>query len=112
MVMVIVLIMVDHKGEVVDGDELLFIIAKHGFCKGFLRGGVIGTMMSNLGLEIGLNKLGIDFKRTQVGDRYVIEALYANNWLLGEIFGAYCTFGDYDYGRWYYQCTTSVKCCL
>lgn len=76
-------VMVDHKGEVVDGDELLFIIAKYGFTKGLLRGGVVGTMMSNLGLEVGLHELGIDFKRTPVGDRYVIEELYANNWLLG-----------------------------
>jgi phosphoglucosamine mutase len=76
-------VMIDHKGEIVDGDELLFIIAKYGFAKGFLHGGVVGTMMSNLGLEVGLHELGIDFKRTQVGDRYVIEELYANNWLLG-----------------------------
>ena len=76
-------VMVDHKGEVVDGDELVFIIAKHGFAKGILHGGVVGTMMSNLGLEVGLRKLGIDFRRTQVGDRYVIEALHLNNWLLG-----------------------------
>lgn len=76
-------VMVDHKGEIVDGDELLFIIAKHGFARGFLHGGVVGTMMSNLGLEVGLHELGIDFKRTQVGDRYVIEELSANNWLLG-----------------------------
>lgn len=76
-------VMVDHKGEIVDGDELLFIIARYGFAKGFLHGGVVGTMMSNLGLEVGLHELGIDFKRTQVGDRYVIEELYANNWLLG-----------------------------
>lgn len=76
-------IMVDHKGEVVDGDELLFIMAKYGFGNGVLQGGVVGTMMSNLGLEVGLHNLGIDFKRTQVGDRYIIEALHANNWLLG-----------------------------
>ena len=76
-------IMVDHKGEVVDGDELLFIIAKHGFSTGILHGGIVGTVMSNFGLEDGLNKLGIDFKRTKVGDRYVIEALYKNHWLLG-----------------------------
>lgn len=76
-------IMVDHKGEVVDGDELLFIIAKHGFSTGVLHGGIVGTVMSNLGLEYGLNKIGIDFKRTKVGDRYVIEALHANHWLLG-----------------------------
>ena len=76
-------IMVDHQGEVVDGDELVFIIAKFGFAKGILHGGVIGTMMSNMGLEISLRKLGIDFKRTQVGDRHVIKALYDNDWLLG-----------------------------
>ena len=76
-------VMVDHKGEIVDGDELLFIIAKHGFAKGVLHGGVVGTQMSNLGLEVGLNKLGIGFKRTKVGDRYVIEELHASNWLLG-----------------------------
>lgn len=76
-------VMVDHKGEIVDGDELLFIIAKHGFANGVLYGGVVGTQMSNLGLEAGLHKLGIGFKRTKVGDRYVIEELHANNWLLG-----------------------------
>jgi len=76
-------IMVDHKGEIVDGDELVFIIAKFGFDKGILHGGIVGTMMSNMGLEISLRKLGIDFKRTQVGDRYIIQALYNNDWLLG-----------------------------
>lgn len=76
-------IMVDHKGEVVDGDELVFIIAKFGFAKGILHGGIVGTMMSNMGLEISLRRLGIDFKRTQVGDRHVIKALYDNDWLLG-----------------------------
>jgi phosphoglucosamine mutase len=76
-------IMVDNKGEIVDGDELLFIIAKHGFAKGVLHGGIVGTLMSNLGLEISLNNLGINFKRSKVGDRYVIEALRENNWLLG-----------------------------
>lgn len=76
-------IMVDHKGEIVDGDELLFIIAKHEFSLGTLHGGVVGTVMSNLGLELGLNKLGIGFKRTKVGDRYVMESLHAHNWLLG-----------------------------
>ena len=76
-------IMVDHKGEVIDGDELVFIIAKHGFATGKLQGGVVGTVMSNLGMESGLKKLGIDFKRTKVGDRYIIEALHENRWLLG-----------------------------
>jgi phosphoglucosamine mutase len=76
-------VMVDHKGEVVDGDELLFIIAKHGFNSGAIRGGIVGTLMSNLGLETSLCKLGIDFKRSRVGDRYVIEALLENDWVLG-----------------------------
>ncbi len=76
-------IMVDHKGEIVDGDELVFIIAKHGVTSGTLQGGVVGTVMSNLGLENSLKNLGIDFKRTKVGDRYIIEALHNNHWLLG-----------------------------
>jgi phosphoglucosamine mutase len=76
-------IMVDHKGEIVNGDELVFIIAKHGFARGTLTGGVVGTVMSNFGLEIALRDLGIDFKRTKVGDRHVIAALKANDWLLG-----------------------------
>jgi phosphoglucosamine mutase len=76
-------VMVDHEGEIVDGDELLFIMAKDGFARDVLQGGIVGTMMSNLGLEVGLRDLGIDFKRSKVGDRYVIEALRANNWMLG-----------------------------
>jgi phosphoglucosamine mutase len=76
-------IMVDHKGEVVDGDELLFIIAKHGFAKGTLQGGVVGTVMSNLGFELALKDLGIDFLRTKVGDRYIIEQMQKSGWLLG-----------------------------
>lgn len=76
-------IMIDHKGEVVDGDNLLFIMAKHGFAKGVLKGGIVGTVMSNYGLELSLRELGIVFDRTKVGDRYVIETLQKNNWLLG-----------------------------
>lgn len=76
-------IMVDGKGEIVDGDELLFIIAKHGVGKNSLPGGVVGTLMSNIGLERGLADLGVAFKRSKVGDRYVLEALKENDWLLG-----------------------------
>lgn len=76
-------IMVDDKGEVVDGDQLLFIIARHGFSKGILQGGVVGTVMSNLGLELALRSHGIDFVRTQVGDRYIIEQIQKSGWLLG-----------------------------
>jgi phosphoglucosamine mutase len=77
------LIMVDHKGEVIDGDELLFIMARDYKEKGFLRGGVVGTIMSNLGFEEAVRLLGLDFIRTQVGDRYVMEKLKASGWLLG-----------------------------
>lgn len=76
-------IMVDEEGVVVDGDELLFIMAKYYHQHNLLCGGVIGTSMSNLGLEKGFLELGIEFKRCQVGDRHVLEALRANHWLLG-----------------------------
>ena len=77
------LIMVDHKGEQVDGDEILFIIAMELQRQGELDGGVVGTLMSNFGLEQGLAKAGIPFIRANVGDRYVMEQLSANNWQLG-----------------------------
>jgi phosphoglucosamine mutase len=76
-------IMVDHKGEVVDGDELLFIIAADLNQRAQLLGGVIGTVMSNLGLELAFKSLGIEFVRTKVGDRYIMEELCRMNWLLG-----------------------------
>ncbi len=76
-------IMVDHQGEIVNGDELLFIIAIHGFTRKVLMGGVIGTVMSNLGVEESLRKFGIAFKRAAVGDRHVIEAMQQYGWLLG-----------------------------
>jgi phosphoglucosamine mutase len=77
------LIMVDHKGEVVDGDEAIFIIAKQMQARGELTGGVVGTLMSNFGLEQGLKQLGIPFERAKVGDRYVMERLQEHGWLLG-----------------------------
>ncbi|MBS0288055.1 MAG: phosphoglucosamine mutase [Proteobacteria bacterium] len=76
-------IFVDHKGEVVDGDELLFIIAKSYHERGILNGGVVGTQMSNLGLERAFHNLHIPFMRTQVGDRYVMDALVQTGWQLG-----------------------------
>lgn len=76
-------IMVDNKGEIVDGDQILFITAKHGFAKGILTGGVVGTVMSNLGLEHSLRDLNIGFERSKVGDRYVMEVLKKRGWLLG-----------------------------
>ena len=77
------LIMVDNKGEVVDGDELIFIIAKARQKSGQLSGGVVGTLMSNFGMEIALKESDIQFKRAKVGDRYVLEMLRDNGWLLG-----------------------------
>ncbi len=76
-------IMVDHTGEIVDGDELLYIIAQHRASNGGLGGGVVGTVMSNLGLEHALGELGIAFCRAPVGDRYVMEHMQRENWSLG-----------------------------
>ncbi len=77
------LIMVDHTGTVVDGDELLFIITKWYQAKGRLNGGVVGTLMSNAGLAQALHKANIPFIRTQVGDKFVLEALVTQHWQLG-----------------------------
>jgi phosphoglucosamine mutase len=76
-------IMVDSRGEVVDGDELLFIIARSRRQQGKLGGSVVGTLMSNLGLEHALLTLGIAFERARVGDRYVLELLQQNGGTLG-----------------------------
>jgi len=76
-------IMVDHTGEIVDGDELLYIIAADQARSGRLIGGVVGTKMSNLGLELALDELRIPFARTDVGDRYVTQALEERGWQLG-----------------------------
>ncbi|MCS5587384.1 MAG: phosphoglucosamine mutase [Porticoccaceae bacterium] len=73
---------VDGLGEIVDGDELLYIIAQRRHAAGKCDG-VVGTQMSNLGLELALKELQIPFKRSKVGDRYVIEALKENGWSLG-----------------------------
>jgi len=76
-------IMVDHRGELVDGDELLFIVARSRRQYDAYQGGVVGTLMSNLGLEQALNGLGIEFKRAAVGDRYVLAMLKQQGWMLG-----------------------------
>src|SRR5450830_1468492 len=76
-------LMVDHTGAVVDGDDLLFIIARDLHERNRLQGGVVGTLMSNLGLELALAELGIPFVRANVGDRYVIAELQERNWQIG-----------------------------
>ena len=77
------LIMVDHTGAIVDGDELLFIIARSRYEKKQLKGPVVGTLMTNLGVEHALSDLGIEFLRAKVGDRYVMELLSAHDGILG-----------------------------
>lgn len=77
------LVMVDHRGELLDGDELLFIIASHRQQHNALRGGVVGTLMSNFGLERALNDAHIPFSRAAVGDRYVLSELAQRGWEVG-----------------------------
>ena len=77
------LMMVDSKGQIIDGDEILYIITKARLASGDSQGGVAGTLMSNLGLELAIKKLGLEFVRTQVGDRYVMECLREKGWSLG-----------------------------
>ena len=77
------IIMVDHKGNKIDGDLIIYIIAREALRQGQLKGGVVGTLMSNMGLEIALKNLGIPFVRAKVGDRYVLEMLVEKNWRLG-----------------------------
>jgi phosphoglucosamine mutase len=76
-------LMVDHTGAIVDGDELIYIIARDLHERGRLQGGVVGTLMSNLGLELALADLSIPFVRANVGDRYVIAELLERNWQVG-----------------------------
>ncbi len=75
--------MIDHRGQTVDGDELVYIIAKYRAQQGKLQGGVVGTLMSNLGQERAFEKLGIPFMRSPVGDRYVMAMLREQGWQLG-----------------------------
>lgn len=77
------LLMVDHLGQLVDGDQLIWILASAWHESGELTGPVVGTLMSNLGLEKGLQALGIDFRRARVGDRYVLELLRETGGRLG-----------------------------
>lgn len=76
-------IMVDHTGAIVDGDEILFILARHQLMQETLASGVVGTLMSNIGLELALRELDIVFKRAKVGDRYVMQMLEQEGWTLG-----------------------------
>ncbi len=75
--------MVDHTGRVIDGDEIVYMIARAAKQNGTLQGGVVGTLMSNMGLELALAELEIPFARSKVGDRYVMELLNEKGWLIG-----------------------------
>jgi phosphoglucosamine mutase len=75
--------MVDHTGRVIDGDEIVYIIARNAQKLNKLQGGVVGTLMSNMGLELALAELNIPFARSNVGDRYVVEMLAQKNWRIG-----------------------------
>ena len=76
-------VMADAAGNLYDGDQLLYVIAQHRRARGILRGGVVGTQMTNLGLEHALEKIGVPFARANVGDRYVLEMLQERGWQLG-----------------------------
>ncbi|ATF10286.1 phosphoglucosamine mutase [Candidatus Enterovibrio altilux] len=77
------IIMVDHVGNKVDGDQIAYIIARESLRRGELKGGVVGTLMTNMGMEVALKKLSIPFTRAKVGDRYVMEKLVQHNWKIG-----------------------------
>jgi phosphoglucosamine mutase len=76
-------VMVDSKGRIIDGDEILYIITKSRLAAGDKPRGVVGTLMSNMGLELAIKALGLEFERTAVGDRYVLECLRDKGWALG-----------------------------
>ncbi len=76
-------LLVTHEGKAVDGDEILFLIAQQRLQSGELRGPVVGTLMSNLGLEQAIRGMGLAFMRAKVGDRYVMELLRAHGGSLG-----------------------------
>ena len=75
--------MVDHTGSVVDGDEIIYIIARSRMDDSQPLQGVVGTLMSNMGMEVALRDLGLEFVRAKVGDRYVMEQLTQRGWTLG-----------------------------
>ncbi len=77
------LIMVDAQGKLYDGDQLLYVIAKHRQAQGTMKGGMVGTLMTNLAFEHAMQRLGIPFARAKVGDRYVMELLQQKGWQLG-----------------------------
>jgi phosphoglucosamine mutase len=76
-------VMADRNGQLYDGDQLLYVIARHRCAAGQIKGGVVGTLMTNLALEQAITRMGLPFVRSAVGDRYVLEQLLAKGWQLG-----------------------------
>ncbi|SDK56056.1 phosphoglucosamine mutase [Billgrantia gudaonensis] len=76
-------LMVDADGREIDGDDILYLIARDRHERGMMSGGVVGTLMTNFGLAMALEAMGIPFERAKVGDRYVVERMAANGWQLG-----------------------------
>jgi phosphoglucosamine mutase len=74
--------MVDASGRIYNGDEMLYLMAKHRVAHGTVQG-VVGTLMTNMAVEVAFKKMGIGFARSKVGDRYVLEVLQERGWLLG-----------------------------
>jgi phosphoglucosamine mutase len=77
------LVMVDSAGKLYDGDQLIYVITRHRQAQGTMKGGVVGTLMTNLAFEHAMQKLGVSFARAKVGDRYVMELLQQNGWQIG-----------------------------
>lgn len=76
-------VLVDALGRIVNGDQILYMLAKDRLQRGVLQGGIVGTEMSNYGLELALSQMNIPFMRARVGDRYVLEALKKQDWRIG-----------------------------
>ncbi len=76
-------VMIDHQGHILDGDELLYIILKHKMANGHFNGGVVGTVMSNFGFESAIRGMGVEFVRVPVGDRHIMSELTKRQWHLG-----------------------------
>lgn len=77
------IMIVDADGQIIDGDEIVYALVRQAIKDGNLEGGVVGTLMSNMGMELALADLNVPFVRAKVGDRFVMEALRENRWCLG-----------------------------
>ncbi|MCW8857645.1 MAG: phosphoglucosamine mutase [Kangiella sp.] len=90
------LMMVDANGGTINGDQLMFMMAYHLQQKGLLKGGVVGTLMTNMAIENALKEFEIPFERSKVGDRYVMQTLKKNNWLIGGESSGHLIHLDYN----------------